>query len=117
MSMNILTAAHAIPINEIGAPFIVTTGRRLRDEGWPKGVDTAVVMLDGDCAFQHFTEAPIDIWWGAYVGMPEQILIAGPLAEVSARIVAARAAARQSHGWIMDIYLLRRRAQENRTDA
>ena len=42
-----LTAAHAIPLNAIGAPFVVTTGRRLRDEGWPLGVDTAVFMLDG----------------------------------------------------------------------
>ena len=34
-SMQALCASHAIPLNEIGAPFLVTTGRRLRDEGWP----------------------------------------------------------------------------------
>jgi len=33
-----------------------------------------------------------------------------PLAEAGARILATRAAARAQHGWIMDIYLLRRRS-------
>lgn len=105
-----LTAAHAIPVNEIGAPFVVTTGRRLRDEGWPPGVDTAVVMLDGQCSFQSLSEPErYDIWWGAYVGMAEQILDHGPLPGATARIIATRAKARADHGWIMDIYLLRRR--------
>ena len=48
------------------------------------------------------------IHWGAYLGMPQEIVIAGPLAEVGARIVAARTEARARHGWIMDTYLLRR---------
>ena len=107
-SLQGLTAAHATVLNEIGAPFIVTTGRRLRDEGWPAGVDTVVVMLDGDCAFQVLEPDGLEIWWGAYVGMAEQIIEAGPLAEAGPCIVARRAAARAAHGWIMDIYLLRR---------
>jgi len=40
-----LTAAHGLTLNQIGAPFIVTTGRRLRDGGWPAGVDTCVVRI------------------------------------------------------------------------
>jgi precorrin-6A synthase len=108
MSMNVLTAAHAITLNALGAPFVVTTGRRLRDEGWPVGVDCAVVMLDGECSFRHLDPAGLSIWWGAYVGMPEQVLLSGPLADIADRIVAARAEARAAHGWIMDIYLLRR---------
>lgn len=107
-SLQALTAAHAIPINEIGAPFIVTTGRRLRDEGWPEGVDTIAVMLDGSCAFQTLNPEGVHIWWGGYVGMREQIICEGPLAEVGDRIVEMRAEARAAHGWIMDIYLLRR---------
>ena len=39
-----LTAAHAIPVNEIGAPFTVTTGRRLREHGWPRDADTIVAV-------------------------------------------------------------------------
>ena len=48
------------------------------------------------------------IWWGAYLGMPQEALIAGPLGEVSERILTTRAELRARHGWIMDIYLLRR---------
>lgn len=107
-SLQALTAAHTTVLNEIGAPFIVTTGRRLRDEGWPAGVDTVAVMLDAGSAFDAIAAGGIHIWWGAYVGMKEQIIIEGPLAEVSARITATRAEARAAHGWIMDIYLLRK---------
>ena len=48
------------------------------------------------------------IYWGAYLGMPNEIVIAGPLAEVAERIAEVRAEARAEHGWIMDTYLLRR---------
>ena len=107
-SMQALCAAHAIPLNDIGAPVLVTTGRKLRDEGWPVGVDTLIVMLDGDCAFQGLDPAGVNIWWAGYVGMAEEILFSGPLAAVGPKIIAARAAARVAHGWIMDIYLLRK---------
>lgn len=103
-----LAAAHAMPLNEIGAPFMVTTGRQLREAGFPPGCDTCLVMLDGSCSFETLPPEGIRIWWGAYLGMAAQILEAGPLAEAGPRIVARRAAARAEHGWIMDIYLLRR---------
>ena len=108
-SMQALCAAHAIPLNDIGAPFLVTTGRRLRDDGWPEGVETLVVMLDGDCAFQSLDPAGVSIWWAGYVGMAEEILFSGPLSSTGPQIIAARASARVAHGWIMDIYLLRRK--------
>jgi precorrin-6A synthase len=105
----LLTAAHGVPLNAVGAPVLVTTGRRLRDEGWPPGApDTAVVMLDGDCAFRHLDPEGVSIWWGAFLGMPEQILRAGPLAAAGPEIIALRAEARARHGWIMDTYILRR---------
>ncbi|MCB2124632.1 MAG: precorrin-6A synthase (deacetylating) [Rhodobacteraceae bacterium] len=107
-SLQVLTAAHAIPLNEVGEPFIVTTGRQLRDHGWPLGVDTVAVMLDGDCSFHAIASDGVAIWWGAYLGMENELLIAGPLSEVSDRIVAAREKARARYGWIMDIYILRR---------
>lgn len=109
-SLQALTAAHALPINEIGAPFTVTTGRRLREEGWPASADTLVIMLDGECSFRTIDPTSVSIWWGAYVGMKEQIILSGPLAEMSDRIAATRAKARADHGWIMDIYILRRQA-------
>lgn len=103
-----LTAAHGVNLNEIGAPFMVTTGRQLREQGWPEGVDTLVVMLDSSCAFQTLSPAGVEIWWGAYLGMAEQIINAGGLAQVGPEIIARRGAARAAHGWIMDIYMLRR---------
>lgn len=107
-SIQALTAAHAIPLNEINGPVTITTGRRLRDEGFPPGTDTCVVMLDGECSFQSLPPEGLHIWWAGYAGMACQITESGPLAEAAARIVARRAAARAEHGWIMDIYLLRR---------
>ncbi|WP_170417673.1 precorrin-6A synthase (deacetylating) [Ruegeria atlantica] len=108
-ALQALTAAHAIPINDLGAPYIVTTGRRIRDEGWPPNASKVAVMLDGECSFQSLDMAGYDIWWGAYVGMKEEILINGPLAQVAPQIVETRATARADHGWIMDIYLLKKR--------
>ena len=107
-ALQALTAAHAIPFNTVGGAVTVTTGRRLRDHGWPEGAETVVVMLDGDCSFQGLPHEGWHIWWGAYLGMEGQILDSGPLSEAGPRIMAARAAARARHGWIMDTYLLRR---------
>jgi len=100
-----LTARHRIPLNDVGEPVLITTGRRLRADGL---AGAAVVMLDGECAFLQCPPST-RIWWGAYLGTPDEILRAGPLAELSAEIAEARAQARARHGWIMDTYLLRRR--------
>lgn len=108
-ALQALTAAHAIPINDLGAPYVVTTGRRIRDEGWPDAASNVAVMLDGECSFQTLDLASYDIWWGAYVGMKEEVLISGPLDEVAQNILETRAKARAEHGWIMDIYLLKMR--------
>ncbi|MFV0491388.1 MAG: precorrin-6A synthase (deacetylating) [Pseudorhodobacter sp.] len=105
-ALQALAAAHRITLNRIGAPFLVTTGRRLRDEGWPPGVDTIAVMLDGETSFQSLDPAGYRIWWGAYLGMAGERLESGPLAEAAPRILASRAEGRAQHGWIMDIYLL-----------
>ena len=107
-SVQALTAAHTIPINEINGPFTITTGRRLRDEGWPTGADTVVVMLDGECSFQTLDPTDIHIWWTAFAGMENEISLSGPLNKMSPTIIKTRAEARATHGWIMDIYLMRR---------
>ena len=106
----VLAAAHAVTLNEIGEATTITTGRLLRAHGWPEGSAMLAVMLDGDCAFESLNPDGIDIWWGAYLGMAEEIRISGPLAEAGPRIREARAEARKRHGWIMDSYLLRRRS-------
>ncbi len=98
-----LTARHRIPLNDIGAPVLITTGRQLRASGLSSA---AVVMLDADCSFQT---CPPDtrIWWGAYLGTPDELLMAGTVGAVGAEIAVLRAQARARHGWIMDTYLLR----------
>ena len=98
-----LTARHRIPLNDVGEPVLITTGRQLRENGLS---GAAVVMLDGDCSFR---ECPPDtrIWWGAYLGTPDELLVVGTVGEVGSAIVDLRADARARHGWIMDTYLLR----------
>lgn len=98
-----LTARHRIPLNDVGEPVLITTGRQLRAQALS---GSAVVMLDGDCAFLG-CPPQTRIWWGAYLGTPDELLLAGTVGEVGERIAALRAEARAQHGWIMDTYLLR----------
>ena len=98
-----LTARHRIPLNDIGEPVVITTGRRLAADGL---AGSAVVMLDGDCAFRS-CPPETRIWWGAYLGTPDELLVSGTVGEVGEKIAEMRAEARASHGWIMDTYLLR----------
>lgn len=106
-AIQVLTAAFAIPLNTIGNPITITTGRRLA-EGWPEGADSVVVMLDGRKAFGQIDPDGVHIYWGAYVGMDRQILIEGALGAVRDEIARVRDEARARHGWVMDVYLLRR---------
>jgi precorrin-6A synthase len=104
-SVQALAASHRIPLNHIGGDIHITTGRQLA-----KGLsgDNVVVMLDGDCAFKAI-EDNVNIYWGAYVGTPDELLVSGPLRECGPEIEKIRSEARARHGWIMDTYLLRKR--------
>ncbi len=102
-----LAARHRIPLNRIAEPVLLTTGRKLA-EGFPDGVDSAAVLLDGEDTYRHFAEEEMEIYWGAYLGTPDEILIAGRLADVAGEIHRRRHAAREKNGWIMDTYLLRK---------
>jgi len=105
-SIQALAARHQVSLTRTGRPVHLTTGRLLA-EGFPGNADDVVVMLDARCAFTGVDPAT-EIYWGAYVGGPEEILMAGTAGETGPDIVAAREAARAEHGWIMDSYLLRR---------
>jgi len=106
-SVHALTARHRIALNRVGRAVQITTGRRLAD-GFPDGVDDVVVMLDAGCTFKTVTEPGIEIYWGAYLGTQDEILISGRLPDVAEEIEHVRAQARERKGWIMDCYLLRR---------
>jgi len=97
----------ALPLNRVAGPVHITTGRRLA-AGWPEGSDDVVVMLDASLSCQVYRDEPIDIYWGAYLGTPDEILLSGPLAEVADEIARVRAEARERKGWMFDTYLLRR---------
>ncbi|MCS6759486.1 MAG: precorrin-6A synthase (deacetylating) [Candidatus Devosia euplotis] len=99
-----LTAAHGIALNRISEPVHITTGRHLEAV-----TDDTIVMLDGQTAFTN-ADPDLEIFWGAYLGAPDEITIAGRLGDVAAQIVETRKTARARHGWIMDTYLLRRRS-------
>jgi precorrin-6A synthase len=102
-----LAARHKIALNRIGRSVHVTTGRKIA-EGLPDNIDDAVVMLDGDCAFKTIDDGDIDIYWGAYLGTEDEILVAGKLHERMHDIERLRNEAKARKGWIMDTYLLRK---------
>jgi precorrin-6A synthase len=104
-----LAAAHKIPLNRIAEAVTITTGRKLAN-GFPPGVDSVVVLLDGEDTFRRFADQDVEIYWGAYLGTPDQILIAGKVKDVADEIHRRRGDARRANGWIMDTYLLRRTA-------
>lgn len=103
-----LAAKHRIALNRIGQPIHITTGRKLA-EGLPHDAADVVVMLDGDCAFRTIAGRDFDIYWGAYLGTEDEILVAGHLSDCAADIECLRAEAKARKGWVMDTYLLRRR--------
>ena len=108
-----LAASYGIPLNRIAEPVLLTTGRKLAD-GFPEGIDSAVVLLDGEDTFRRFADQDMEIYWGAYLGTPDEILISGKLKDVAGEIHRRRAEARDKHGWIMDTYLIRKETNDGR---
>ncbi|HEY4366659.1 MAG TPA: precorrin-6A synthase (deacetylating) [Steroidobacteraceae bacterium] len=106
-SIQALTARHKIPLNRIGEAVQITTGRQLAAASTVSDSDV-VVMLDGECAFQTVTNEDVDIYWGAYLGTDDEILLSGKLQQMAQKIAEVRAQARLRKGWIMDTYLLRK---------
>jgi precorrin-6A synthase len=106
-SVQALAAQHKVPLNTIGRSIEITTGRRLA-AGQVSDADSLVVMLDAEDSYQRVADLQTQIYWGAYLGTPDEILISGRLADVADEIERVRKAARAEHGWIMDTYLLRK---------
>lgn len=106
-SLQALCASHKIPLNLVGKPVEITTGRRLKCT-FPEHCESVAVMLDGQQAFLEIDDPEASIYWGAYLGTEDEIVIAGKLPEKKQEILDTRARAREQHGWIMDIYLLRK---------
>jgi precorrin-6A synthase len=107
-SIQLLAARHKIILNRVGQPIHITTGRRLLDEYSPDLGDV-IVMLDGDLACSDLADqfGDLVIYWGAQLGLSDEVLISGVLSEVIDQIRATRTAVRADRGWLMDTYLLR----------
>ncbi|EUB76449.1 precorrin-6A synthase (deacetylating) [Pseudomonas sp. GM41(2012)] len=106
-SVQALAAQHKVPLNRIGRSIEITTGRRLA-AGQVSDADSLVVMLDAEDSYHRVADQETEIYWGAYLGTPDEILISGKLREVADEIERVRKAARLANGWIMDTYLLRK---------
>ncbi|HEX4550968.1 precorrin-6A synthase (deacetylating) [Pseudomonas sp.] len=106
-SVQALAAQHKVPLNSIGRSIEITTGRRLA-AGQVSDTDSLVVMLDAEDSYQQVADQETQIYWGAYLGTPDEILLSGKLKDVAGEIERVRKAARAEHGWIMDTYLLRK---------
>ncbi|MFW9078960.1 precorrin-6A synthase (deacetylating) [Pseudomonas sp. P2757] len=106
-SVQALAAQHKVPLNTIGRSIEISTGRRLA-AGQVSDTDSLVVMLDAEDSYQQVADRETQIYWGAYLGTPDEILISGKLKDVADEIERVRKAARAEHGWIMDTYLLRK---------
>lgn len=108
-----LAARHRIPLNRIAEPVVLTTGRKIA-EGFPPGVESAAVLLDGEDTYRRFADQDVEIYWGAYLGTPDEILVSGKLKDVGDEIHRRRHEARDKHGWIMDTYLMRKTTKDGR---
>jgi precorrin-6A synthase len=106
-TIHALAARHRVTLNRVAGAVHVTTGRRLA-AGFPADADDVVVMLDTELVCATLPERDLDIYWGAYLGTKDEILVSGRLGDVIGDIERARREARERKGWIMDAYLLRR---------
>ena len=104
-ALQVLAAQHRLVLHEIGATITVTTGRRLR-EVVASGADNVVVMLNSDLPLEGLEDW--HIWWGGNLGDVGETLVSGRVGDVLADLRQARERLRAEHGWVMDVYLLRR---------
>ena len=106
-SLQVLAARHRVPLNSVGGPVHVTTGRRLREA-------VPGCRLDRGAARRRTARSRRSIRRGSrstggrISGCRTRSSLPGRWRRSAERIVAARAEARAANGWIMDAYLLRR---------
>lgn len=103
-AVQLLAARHRVVLHEVGQPVHVTTERRLR-ETVEQGQRNVVVFLTSGTDLTGLDDW--HVWWGANLGSPTERLVAGRVGDVAEEVAAARAAAKDAAGWVMDLFLLR----------
>jgi precorrin-6A synthase len=106
-SVAALAARHGTSLHDVGESVTFTTGRRLRDEGWPSGATSVVVMADAGDTLAGLDD-DLRVWWGAFLGLPGERVLHGRLGDCRDDIARARLECRVAEGWLFDTYLLRR---------
>lgn len=105
-SVQALAARHKVALNAIGRSVLISNGRPAA-EGFPDNVDSIAVLLNADKVLRQ-ADGDLDVYWGAYLGMAEEVLVSGRLKDVADEIARIRAQARETNGWIMDTLLMKK---------
>lgn len=105
-SIQVLTSRHKISLNSIAESILITTGRRLKEFNHDK-IENVVVLLDNYLTYKNFVNTNLEIYWGAYLGTEDEVLISGPLREVVNKIIETRGRLKKQKGWIMETFILR----------
>jgi precorrin-6A synthase len=104
-SLQALAARHRVALNAIGRAVMITNGRGL-GKRLPENVESVAVLLNAEKALRQ-ADGELDAYWGAYVGMAEEILVSGQLKDIAGDVERRRALARKENGWIMDCLILK----------
>jgi len=107
-SVQALTAQHRIAMSAIGEPLLITPARKLDTSRLAPPQSVAVMLESGETLEALPLHDDMWIYWGAYLGTEHEILMQGQVKDVLENIKELRKKSREKHGWIMDVYLLRR---------
>ncbi|WP_420176187.1 SAM-dependent methyltransferase [Luteococcus sp. OSA5] len=106
----VLAARHRVVLHRVGEPVHVTTARKLFDD-IAAGQRNLVVMLTLPHTLDDLAARPeLDdwqLWWSANLGSAGEQSLSGRVREVIGDAKVARETARETDGWVMDMFLLR----------
>ncbi|MFN3504682.1 MAG: precorrin-6A synthase (deacetylating) [Caldimicrobium sp.] len=112
-SFQVLTAKSKLSLTEIATQVTFHTPRTLRK--LEKITNPVVVFLDNYETFKKFkvTDDDLQMYWGAYVGTPYEIIKKGSLKEIADEIIVLRKELKSKKGYIMEVYILKPQTEEN----
>lgn len=107
-ALQILAAAHRIALGGNEADMCIVSAQRLVDSYEPAMGEAVVV---GDDRLQCLELADLypdlELYWGAHLGTPDEVLVSGRLSDVADELREARSRAAEAPRWVVDAYVLR----------